>query len=156
MDAATWRETLDANVVGAALVTAAAIPHLVESKGVAAYLSSVSASMTPPWPGLAAYVVSKAALDKLVDAWRAEHPELGFTRVIVGECAGGEGDSMTQFASNWDPELAAELGTMWLGRNYFTGHLLDVESLVNVLDSVLRVGATASVPSVTVAARVVE
>jgi len=154
IDAATWRETFDSNVVGAALVTAAAIPHLVESAGVAAYLSSVSASMTPPWPGLGAYVVSKAALDKLVEAWRAEHPELGFTRVIVGECAGGEGDAMTGFTNGWDPELAAEFGPIWLGRNYFNGHLLDVESLIHVLDSVLRVGATASVPSVTVAARV--
>ena len=154
IDAATWRATLDANVVGAALVTAAVIPHLVQSKGVAAYLSSVSASMTPPWPGLGAYVVSKAALDKLVEAWRAEHPELGFTRIIVGECAGGEGDSMTGFSSDWDPELMAEFGSVWLGRNYFNGHLLDVEALVHVVDSVLRVGATASVPSVTVAARV--
>jgi NAD(P)-dependent dehydrogenase (short-subunit alcohol dehydrogenase family) len=154
IDAATWRQTLDTNVVGAALVTAAAIPHLAASNGVAAYLSSVSASMTPPWPGLGAYVVSKAALDKLVEAWRAEHPELGFTRVIVGECAGGEGDSMTGFANGWDPELAAEFGPIWLGRNYFNGHLLDVETLVHVLDSVLRCGASATVPSVTIAARV--
>jgi hypothetical protein len=93
-------------------------------------------------------------LDKLVEAWRAEHPELGFTRIIVGECAGGEGDSMTGFSSDWDPELMAEFGSVWLGRNYFNGHLLDVEALVHVVDSVLRVGATASVPSVTVAARV--
>jgi len=154
IDATTWRSTFDTNVVGAALVTAAAIPHLADSKGVAAYLSSVSASMTPPWPGLGAYVVSKAALDKLVEAWRAEHPELGFTRVIVGECGGGEGDSMTGFTDGWDPELATEFGPLWLERNYFNGHLLDVESLIHVIDSILRVGATASVPSVTVAARV--
>ncbi len=151
--AETWRQTIDANVVGAALVTAAALPHLAESKGVAAYLSSVSASMTPPWPGLGVYVVSKAALDKLVEAWRMEHPEVGFTRVIVGECAGGEGDSMTGFASGWDPELAGEFGTVWLGRNYFTGDLLDVECLIQVLVSVLQVGASASIPSVTVAPR---
>ena len=66
----------------------------------------MSASLTPPWPGLGSYAVSKAALDKLVDAWRGEHPELGFTRLVVGECAGGEGDSMTEFASGWDAELA--------------------------------------------------
>jgi NAD(P)-dependent dehydrogenase (short-subunit alcohol dehydrogenase family) len=153
IDAATWRATLDANVVGAALVTAAAIPHLTESGGVAAYLSSVSASMTPPWPGLGAYIVSKAALDKLVEAWRAEYHGIGFTRVIVGECAGGEGDAMTGFANDWDPELAVEFGPIWLERNYFGGHLLEVESLIHVLDAVLRAGATASVPSVTVAAR---
>src|SRR5207248_6434176 len=57
LDAETWRRTLDTNVIGATLVTAAAIPHLTASHGVAAYLSSVSASFTPPWPGLGAYVV---------------------------------------------------------------------------------------------------
>ena len=94
MDAETWRHVFDTNVIGAALVTAAAVPYLTESSGTAVYLSSVSASMTPPWPGLGAYAVSKAALDKLVEAWRAEHPTVGFTRVVVGECMGGEGDSM--------------------------------------------------------------
>ena len=52
IDAETWRRTFDTNVIGAALVTAAAMPHLTESRGVAAYLSSVSGSLTPPWPGL--------------------------------------------------------------------------------------------------------
>ena len=70
----------DTNVMGAALVTAAAVPHLSASGGTAVYLSSVSASLTPPWPGLGAYGVSKAALDKLVEAWRVEHPDIGFTR----------------------------------------------------------------------------
>ena len=90
-DADTWRNVFDTNVTGAALVTTAAIEHLTASAGAAIYLSSVSASLTPPWPGLAAYAVSKAALDKLVEAWRAEHPEVGFTRLVVGDCAGGEG-----------------------------------------------------------------
>jgi NAD(P)-dependent dehydrogenase (short-subunit alcohol dehydrogenase family) len=93
-DAASWRTVFDTNVTGASLVTRAALPHLIESSGKAMYLSSVSASQTPPWPGLGAYAVSKAALDKLVDAWRAEHPELAFTRIVVGECGGGEGDAM--------------------------------------------------------------
>ena len=79
MDADTWRQVFDTNVIGAALVTAAALPHLTESSGTAVYLSSVSASVTPPWPGLGAYAVSKAALDKLVEAWRGEHPTVGFT-----------------------------------------------------------------------------
>ena len=96
-DAATWRRAFDTNVIRASLVTAAAVPHLMASGGAAAYLSSVSASVTPPWPGLGAYAVSKAALDTLVEAWRAEHPEIGFTRVVVGDCAGGEGFSTTEF-----------------------------------------------------------
>src|SRR5262245_57471043 len=85
VDAATWANVFSTNVIGAALITAAAVRHLEDSNGAAAYLSSVSASMTPPWPGLGAYAVSKAALDKLVEAWRAEHPRINLTRVIVGE-----------------------------------------------------------------------
>jgi NAD(P)-dependent dehydrogenase (short-subunit alcohol dehydrogenase family) len=152
-DAQTWRAAFDTNVIGAAIVTSAAIPHLTESDGTAVYLSSVSASLTPPWPGLGAYAVSKAALDKLVEAWRAEHPSVGFTRVVVGDCAGGEGDAMTEFSRGWDMDLAAEIAPTWLQRGYMTGSLLEVDELINVVHAILSGGATMSVPSVTVAPR---
>jgi NAD(P)-dependent dehydrogenase (short-subunit alcohol dehydrogenase family) len=153
VSAETWRATFDTNVIGAALVTAAAMPHLTETRGVAAYLSSVSASFTPPWPGLGAYATSKAALETLIESWRAEHPAVGFTRVIVGDCAGGEGPSGTEFANNWDWDLAAEFHPIWQSRNYLAGSLMDVDELVRVVDTVLRCGATAYVPSVAVTPR---
>jgi len=152
-DAETWRRVFDTNVIGAARITAAAIPHLAASAGTAAFLSSVSASLTPPWPGLGAYIVSKAALDKLVDAWRAEHPRIGFTRLVVGDCAGGDGDSRTEFNLGWDPELAAELAPGWIARGYISGTLIEVDELVPVVDAVLRGGASLSMPFVTVAPR---
>ena len=152
-DVAQWRQVFDTNVIGASLVTAAALPHLQSAAGTAVYLSSVSASQTPPWPGLGAYAVSKAALDKLVDAWRAEHPEVGFTRLVVGECAGGEGDSITGFADGWDQELAIELVPTWIARAYMTGALMPVERLVSVTKMVLQAGAADSIPSVIVAPR---
>ena len=80
----------------------------------------MSASLTPPWPGLGAYAVSKAALDKLVEAWRAEHPSVGFTRLVVGDCAGGEGDAMTEFAKDWDQDRAVQFGTQWMDRKYLS------------------------------------
>jgi NAD(P)-dependent dehydrogenase (short-subunit alcohol dehydrogenase family) len=152
-DADEWRRVLDTNVIGASLVTAAALPHLQASSGTAVYLSSVSASQTPPWPGLGAYAVSKAALDKLVEAWRAEHPEVGFTRLVVGECAGGEGDSITGFADGWDQELAMEMVPMWISRAYMTGALMPVERLISVASMVLQAGAADAIPSVIVAPR---
>jgi NAD(P)-dependent dehydrogenase (short-subunit alcohol dehydrogenase family) len=152
-DADTWRRVFDTNVTGAACITAASIPHLATSSGTAAFLSSVSASLTPPWPGLGAYIVSKAALDKLVEVWRSEHPDIGFTRLVVGDCVGGEGDSRTEFADDWEPELAAELVPVWLERGYLSGTLIAVDELVSVIDAVLRGGASLSVPSVTVAPR---
>jgi len=153
IDAETWRSAFETNVIGASLVTAAAVPHLEVSSGVAAYLSSVQSSMTPPWPGMGTYSVSKAALDKLVEAWRAEHPSIGFTRLVVGDCAGGEGDGLTQFAEGWDVDLAAELGAGWVTRGYIAGSLLDVDELVQAVDDVLRSGPTVSMPTVVVAPR---
>jgi NAD(P)-dependent dehydrogenase (short-subunit alcohol dehydrogenase family) len=153
IDAETWRHVFATNVTGAALVTAAALPHLESSSGVAVYLSSVSASQTAPWPGLGAYVVSKAALEKLVEAWRAEHPSVGFTRVIVGDCAGGEGESATEFSSGWDMDLAAVVMPMWVARNYIAGSLLEVDELVNAVETVLRFGSSGGIPSITVAPR---
>jgi NAD(P)-dependent dehydrogenase (short-subunit alcohol dehydrogenase family) len=152
-DIATWRTLFDTNVIGASLVTAAAVPHLTASSGVAAYLSSTSASLTPAFPGLGAYAVSKAALNKLVEAWRGEHPGVGFTQVTVGDCAGGDGDSMTGFANNWDMDLFMEMHTIWTDRQYVVGSLLEVEELVNVVDTVLRLGASACIPAVAVVPR---
>src|ERR1700745_908359 len=117
-DAETWRRIFDTNVIGAALVTAAAVPHLTTSAGKAVYLSSDAGTFGPPCPGLGAYGVSKAALERLVDAWRAEHPEIGFTCLIVGECAGGEGDGQTGMKTGWEVELgmkAVPLLSSWGG-----------------------------------------
>lgn len=148
-----WQRSFEVNVLGAALVTAAAVPHLEASKGAAAYLTSVSASLTPPWPGLGTYAVTKAALDKMVEAWRGEHPQVGFTRVVVGDCAGGEGEDVVEFANGWDQELAGELFPVWIAKGYIAGALMDVGDLVAMVDTVLRTGATASIPSVTVTPR---
>lgn len=153
LDAETWRRAFDTNVIGAALTTSAALPHLSAARGRAIYLSSVSASLTAPWPGLGAYVVSKAALDKLVEAWRVEHADVGFTRLVVGDCGGGPGDSATGFGSGWDPKISAEVVPIWLQRGLLSGALIDAEDLVAVVDSVLRMGPSASLPSVVVAPR---
>jgi NAD(P)-dependent dehydrogenase (short-subunit alcohol dehydrogenase family) len=152
-EAETWRNVFDTNVIGAALMTAATVSHLEESRGRAIFLSSVSASMTAPWPGLGAYAVSKAALDKLVEAWRVEHPAIGFTRLVVGDCAGGEGDAATEFANTWDSKRAAHFGTQWSKRNYLAETLLDVNELVHIVDTLVRQVGSTNIPSVTVVPR---
>jgi NAD(P)-dependent dehydrogenase (short-subunit alcohol dehydrogenase family) len=148
MDAATWRSVFETNVIGASLVTAAAVPHLTESAGKAVYLSSDSGTLTPPWPGLGAYGVSKAALEKLVDAWRGEHPDIGFTCMIVGECPGGEGDSQTGFNAGWDRELAMEVVPTWMARGYMPGRLMPVADLVGIVHAILQTDASTSMPVV--------
>jgi NAD(P)-dependent dehydrogenase (short-subunit alcohol dehydrogenase family) len=148
-----WNRVFATNVIGASQVTKAALPHLQASDGVAVYLSSMSASLTSPWPGLGSYTVTKAALDKLVDAWRNEHPEVGFTRVIVGECGGGEGDATSQFTSGWDADLAGEFFPVWTERGLIDFNLMDVEHLIDAVDAVLNVGATANIPLLAVTPR---
>ncbi len=147
-DAETWARVFATNVTGAALTTAAAVPHLSASAGKAVYLSSDSGTIGPPWPGLGAYGVSKAALERLVEAWRAEHPDIGFTCVIVGECAGGEGDAKTGFNSGWDLELARQAYPLWLARGCMSPKLMPVEDLVDVVHTILRTNATTSMPVV--------
>ena len=149
----TWHQVFATNVIGASIVTAAALPHLLESTGTAVYLSSVSAAMTAPWPGLGAYAVSKAALDRLVDAWRAEHPQLGFTRVTVGDCFGGEGPGLTQFANSWDPRLFGEFHASWQSRGLLAGAFIEVQELVGAVESVLNAGASACIPHIAVIPR---
>jgi len=153
VDQDAWRRLFDTNVFGASIVTSAALPHLRASQGRVAYLTSTSSHITPPWPGLGAYAVSKAALNKLIEAWRAEHPAIGFTQVIVGECGGGEGDARVEFNEGWDMELATEFAPVWMAREYFSGSLMDVEELVKVVESVLRCGASANIPTVAVLPR---
>jgi NAD(P)-dependent dehydrogenase (short-subunit alcohol dehydrogenase family) len=83
-----WRRTLETNVMGASLLTRAALPHLQQSSGTVVYLSSVS-SHGSPWPGLGVYTASKAALNRMIETWRSEHPEIGFARILVGPTDAG-------------------------------------------------------------------
>jgi NAD(P)-dependent dehydrogenase (short-subunit alcohol dehydrogenase family) len=70
---ADWRAVLDVNLIGASLVTAAALPALRASGGRAVYVGSYSERQT--LPGIGLYSVSKSALAALIEAWRMEHPE---------------------------------------------------------------------------------
>lgn len=147
-DAQTWRRIFDTNVIGASLATAAAVPHLSASGGKVIYLSSDAGTFGPPWPGLGAYGVSKAALERLVEAWRAEHPGIGFTNLIVGECAGGEGDAQTGMNAGWDRDLAMQAYPLWVSRGCMPGKLMPVEDLVEVVHTILRTNASTSMPVV--------
>jgi NAD(P)-dependent dehydrogenase (short-subunit alcohol dehydrogenase family) len=109
-DAEQWHDVFATNVVGASLVTRAALASLTESKGRMVFISA--SSVGRPLPGMGAYETSKAALDELVRAWRGEHPEVGFCNVAVGNTLG------TEVYQSWDPELLAELSAVWEGRGY--------------------------------------
>jgi NAD(P)-dependent dehydrogenase (short-subunit alcohol dehydrogenase family) len=117
-DVSQWRNVFDTNLIGAGLVTAAAIPHLEASEGLAVYLSSVSAHLNPPWIGMGLYLASKLALEKCVQMWKLEHPQVRFSTVVIGSTSGNE------FFAHADKPDEAEMerfGREWSGRGYI-GH----------------------------------
>lgn len=152
LDATAWRRVFDTNVIGANVVTAAALPYLKASNGMAVYLTSIIGTTTAPWPGLASYAASKAALNMLVEAWRSEHPELGFTRVYIGESMGGEGEATTEFANSWDPELAGQYYPGWIAKGQMSGGNMHGDAVVEAVTAALD--SSARIPSLTVVPRV--
>lgn len=152
MTAEQWAMLFATNVIGASLITAAMLPHLAKARGTAIYLSSLTANYTTPWPMLGAYAVSKAALDKLVVAWRVEHPEVGFSSIALGDCPGGEGDSTTEINKNWDPAALNAAIETWLRDGHISG-IIDVEHLTDVVGSVISCGRSSFIPQLTLAAR---
>ncbi|MBI2706562.1 MAG: SDR family NAD(P)-dependent oxidoreductase [Actinobacteria bacterium] len=115
-----WLAVLETNLVGAAILTRTVLPHLQPADrsagsvgGRLAYLSSHSVAQ--PWPGLGAYAASKAGLDAMTTAWRAECADVVFTRVVVGP-------TITGMADAWDPELAASIFDLWREKGLFDGY----------------------------------
>src|SRR5262245_5294486 len=125
-----WRNVLDTNLIGAALVTAAAVPHLQASRGRAVYVSSYA--IRQPLPGVGLYRVSKVALDALIQAWRMEHPDVEFTRVVLGNTDG------TEFARGWGADRTAEVTRAWVERGLFPAPtMMPVDTAAEAVLSVL-------------------
>lgn len=79
-----WTEIFSTNLFGAAMVTRAAMPHLLSdtSDNRAVYLTSDSVEM--PYPGLVAYGASKAALRAYCQGLAGEFAGLRVTEIMVG------------------------------------------------------------------------
>ena len=125
-----WRSVLDTNLVGASVVTAHALPHLRESRGRAVYVSSYA--VRQPLPGVGLYRVSKVALDALIEAWRMEHPDIEFTRVMLGNTDG------TEFARDWGSEHTEAVTRVWIQRGLFPAPtMMPLEAAAEAVLSVL-------------------
>jgi len=133
-DAEEWQRLLATNLIGPALVITAAIPHLAPD-AVVAVLSSESVGM--PFPGLVPYSASKAALEELIQGLRVEHPEVRFCRVTVGSTEG------TEFARDFDPEVAGELFPEWLALGRLPAQLMKADELGATVADALAVALAA-------------
>ena len=88
--------------------------------------------MRQPLPGVGLYRVSKVALDALVEAWRMEHPEVEFTRVVLGNTDG------TEFARGWGPDRTEAVTRTWVERGLFpAATMMPVEVAAEAVLSVL-------------------
>ncbi|HPG24542.1 MAG: SDR family oxidoreductase [Spirochaetaceae bacterium] len=148
-----WRETFETNLFGAAMVTRAALPHLLESRGRVVYFSSISIDDRPPRAGMSAYVASKVALESMAQAFQGEHPSVGFTTIAAG-------DTLTEKVAETPPEVAMEFVPRWMSAGLLPGRLMDAESVaeqvVNVLASREHVRRLAITPEPPAAAGAVE
>jgi NAD(P)-dependent dehydrogenase (short-subunit alcohol dehydrogenase family) len=107
---AEWMRLLLTNVVGAACITCAALPHLraPTSDGRALFLTSDSA--VKPYPGLVPYGASKAALAGFSQGLGTEFPELRVTDVMVGPTVDTEvgnqfeGQDLGSWLTRWSDE----------------------------------------------------
>ncbi len=122
-DPELWTDLYRVNVIGANLVTAAAINHM-DRNGVCAYLSSrtvgdVNAFFTP-------YTATKAALDQCIRAWRVEHPDRRFLRVVMGNC------QPTEFGEHMGDDLLGPALEAW-ERQAVPGGLMHVDDVAHWL-----------------------
>jgi len=141
-----WHTAIDTNLVGAARVARAAVPHLERTRGKAIFFSSISIDDAPPRPSYATYVVSKLALEGLVRALQGEHRDVAFTSIAIG-------DTLSEFGHGQDLKVLGPLVQRWAAEGYMYGRLMEAESVaeqvVNVLasrESVRRLALTPSYP----------
>lgn len=115
-----WDHLLRTNVIGPSQVVRHLLGHLA-TDAIVAMLSSESVGR--PYPGLVPYAASKAALEEMIRGWRAEHPEVRFSRVTVGATLG------TDFTRDFDPALAGALFTTWVSSGVIPARPMQADEL---------------------------
>lgn len=100
------------NLLGLVHCTRAAIPRLREAGG-GDIVNVSSSSVKDPYPFLAIYTATKAAVEMLSVALRRE-VEADGTRVIVLR----SGPAWTAFGERWDPEATARALSAWMEGGY--------------------------------------
>jgi NAD(P)-dependent dehydrogenase (short-subunit alcohol dehydrogenase family) len=144
IDADAWCAVLETNLVGASLILNAAIGHLEASRGRAVFISSIVIDDAPPRHQQASYVVSKVALETLIEAWQAEHHLVGFTSIASG-------DASTDFGLGHDVQKLEPIVQKWQEHGYMYGRAMDAsavaEQVVHALASSETIRRIAITPS---------
>jgi NAD(P)-dependent dehydrogenase (short-subunit alcohol dehydrogenase family) len=130
-----WVELFAPNLFGAAVVTRAALAHLLAdgSQGRAVYLTSDSAEK--PYPGMVLYCSAKAALSAYAAGLAGEFPALKVTEVVVGPTAG------TEVANHIDAEMFGVWAPRWFNEGYVRYEMLQVADVVPMIVDALAADA---------------
>jgi NAD(P)-dependent dehydrogenase (short-subunit alcohol dehydrogenase family) len=126
----SWSEIFNVNLFGAAMVTRAALPHILSdtSDNRAVYLTSDSVEM--PYPGLVAYGASKAALRAYGQGLANEFTNLRVTEIMVGPTID------TEMGSHFDSEAIGSWFTRWSDEGYIRfGYQLAADVAAVIVDT---------------------
>jgi len=134
-----WTSVFETNVVGVHQVIRACLA-LLSPDAIVTALSSESVAQ--PRSALGAYSSSKAALDRLLEAWRTEHPGIRFCNAVVGATF------PTDFAAGFDPELLTRALEDWAGRGLAQREFMSAQDVADVLAGI--VAAVSRYPAVCV------
>lgn len=142
------RGHFDVNVMGVSWAIRAAIPHLRATEGQIVTISSESVRM--PFPMLATYAASKAALETLCLGLREElrSDNIRMTVLRSGSVQGGSG------AANWNPEISEAFfrKIVSTGHAAMSGESASPESMAKALLAVLSLPPDISVDLIEVRA----
>ncbi|ADP83729.1 SDR family oxidoreductase [Pseudofrankia inefficax] len=122
--AETWTDAFATNVVGPALMTAAAVKARTEP-GLFLYVSS--ANVAQPLHGLGAYGATKAALEHSLRTWRLEHPEHRFLKLTIGAT------TPTDIYRDYGDDVLGEVLPKWAGTGIVTADFMHVDDVGTAL-----------------------
>lgn len=142
------RSHIDVNILGVAWLVRAAIPHLRETKGQVVAISSESVNM--PFPMLALYAATKAAVETLCHGLRDElrSDDIRVTVLRSGSVKGGSG------GKSWSQEAVAAFykKIVETGHAAMTGEGATPESMAEALLAVIALPADIGVDLIEVRA----
>jgi NAD(P)-dependent dehydrogenase (short-subunit alcohol dehydrogenase family) len=129
---ADWRRTFETNVIGFHQVLRTCLPMLAPDAIVAAMSSE---SVDEPRVALGAYSASKMALERMLTAWRAEHPGFRFCRIRVGAT------TPTDFSSGFDMDTLVRALDEWAKRGLAQERFMTPAEVASTIAGLLSVAA---------------
>jgi NAD(P)-dependent dehydrogenase (short-subunit alcohol dehydrogenase family) len=127
-DAEDWRHAFETNVIGFHQPLRCCLPVLAPG---AVVMALSSEGVDQPRSALGTYVTSKVALERMLLAWRTEHPEIRFCRVRVGQTF------PTEFGLAFDSDTLTRAMEDWAARGLAQVEFMTPEDVAGVLVGVI-------------------